>query len=112
MNCRLAPTPIITPAFTNRPPTLLVENPLKISPAPNNTTPTNAVVLAPIARMIRAFTRARNAMKLHVVLPTKLNVEGVLTFWATRAAWMTPHEYVVPTNQKVSMEQAKITTHP
>lgn len=86
MNCKLAPTPMMTPAFINNPPTLLVENPLKISPAPNNKTPINAVVLAPIARMIRAFMRARNAMKLHVKLPTKLNVEGLLTLSATRAA--------------------------
>jgi hypothetical protein len=86
MNCRLAPTPMITPALTNKPARFPVEKPLKISPAPRRRTPANAVVLAPTARMIRAFMRARNAMKLHVKLPTKLKVAALLKFSATRAA--------------------------
>ena len=112
MNNKLEPTPMMTPALTNSPPKLLVLHPLNSSPAPSSATPTSAVVLAPTARMILAFTSARKAMQLQVKLPTKLSVEGVLSSCATRAAWMTPQEYVVPTNQKVRALQAKMMTHP
>jgi hypothetical protein len=112
INCRLAPIPIITPAVTNNPPRFLVLQPLKISPAPRSTTPHRAVHLAPIALTILALTSAKKLIQLQVKLPTKLNVLGLESFSATRAAWMTPHEYVVPTNQKVRILQAKITTQP
>lgn len=59
-----------------------------------------------------AFTSARKETQLQVKLPTKLNVLGLESFSATRAAWMTPHEYVVPTNQNVKILQAKMTTQP
>ena len=88
----LAPKPITTPAVKNKPPTLLVVNPLNISPAPKNPTPSKAVFLAPIFRINLALSNARKEIQAHVRLPTKLIVAGEDRFRCTRAAWIIPHE--------------------
>lgn len=108
----LAPIPMITPVVKNNAPIFFVEKPLNISPAPSKETPIKAVLLAPIFRIILALTNARIEINAVVKLPTKLKVDGLESFSFTRAAWITPQLYVVPTNQNVITLQAPMTTQP
>ena len=103
---------MITPVVTNKPATLCSVKPLKICPTPKSVMPATAVFLAPAHLINLAFNTANNELQAHVKLPTNDNVAGLERFSFTRAAWMTPQLYVVPTNQKESMLQAKTTTQP
>jgi hypothetical protein len=76
----------------NKPPTLCMQNPDKISPKPNRATPTRAVHRAPIALIILALKIARSAIHIGVSPPTKLKVDDVESPPSTRAFWITPHE--------------------
>lgn len=103
---------MITPMVMNKPGTLCAVNPLKICPPPKSMMPARAVFLAPAHLIILAFNRANKELQAHVKLPTNDKVAGLERFCSTRAAWMTPQLYVVPTNQKQSTLHAKTTTQP
>lgn len=88
----LQPNPQTTPILTNKPPTLLVVNPLKMLPPPSRDTPTIAVALAPIFLITPAFASAQKEINAQFREPMKEIVDGDESFLSTRAACMIPHE--------------------
>lgn len=74
--------------------------------------PANAVRLEPIARNTLALDMAKMALHATVIEPTQDSVEADDRPSATRAPWITPHAYVVPTNQKHIAPQAATATQP